>query len=185
MRLRSVWFVLLMPLLTACDGDDTLNWEAQPDTVLLYSASRAEYIGRNSAFDFVFRSAKAIEDQGSTNNWDFTLAEQNGQLVLAPASAFSGLSSRAGLADIGPGVLEEIRRAPSDTAAFKSTPTVVRMGTIYVVRTRRATCPGGFGTGVIYAKMEALNIDLAAGTLRFRAITNPFCNDRALIPPED
>jgi hypothetical protein len=183
MRFRSGLFVLLLPVVTACGDDFERDWEQIPDTVLLYSLSRPEFIGRNSAIDFTSGSARAVEDQVSTNAWDFALAEQGGQLVLAPASAFSGLTSRAGIADIGPGVLEDIRRAPSDTSAFKATPTVIRTGTIYVVRTRRTTCAGGFGTGVFYAKMEALNVDVAAGTLRFRSITNPFCNDRALIPP--
>jgi hypothetical protein len=32
--------------------------------------------------------------------------------------------------------------------------------------------------------MEALQVDATAGTLRFRAITNPYCNDRRLIPPD-
>lgn len=190
MRFRFGLIVPLLPLLAGCDDDFVREWSAVPDTVLLYSLSRPEYIGRESAFNFIigvppFIPEVVVEDLNNTGNWDLALIDQGNDLALVPASAFVGLASRAGIADIGPGVLEDIRTAPGDTAQFKTTAVPIRLGTIYVVRSRRAQCPGGFGaSGVFYSKMEALEIDKAAGTLLFRRISNPYCNDRALIPPE-
>jgi hypothetical protein len=183
MRTRFGLIAALLPVLAACDDDFVREWTARPDTVLLYSLSRPEYIGRASAFNFIIGSPVVVEQLNATGNWDLALVDQGNDLALVPASAFVGLSSRAAVAEIGPGVLEDVRQAPGDTAQFRSTPVPIRLGTIYIIRSRRDGCSDGFGSGVYYSKMEAIEIDKAAGTLRFRTISNPFCNDRALIPP--
>lgn len=181
MHLRA-WLPLLLLPLAACDDGFTQEWVAVPDTIQLYSLSRPELVGRPSAYDFVNHAPLAVEDLGATGQWDLALVDQGNELALVPASAFAGLVSRAGIATVTSRTLEEVEEAPRDTAAFKITPVPIRLGTIYVVRTRRESC--GFGTGVRYAKLEPLQIDLVQGTLKFRTILNPFCNDRALIPPD-
>jgi hypothetical protein len=182
MRLRFSFLLLFTPLLTACDDDLNADWTAVPDTVLLYSLSRPELLGKPSAFDFFDGVPISVESPAASGRWDLALIDLNGELALVPASAFVGVVSRAGVATVSARTLEEVTEAPGDTAQFKSEPVVIRVGTIYVVRTRRTDC--GFGSGVRYAKLEPLEVNTTAGTLRFRSIVNPYCNDRKLIPPE-
>lgn len=175
--------LLSVPLLTAaCDDDITQEWVAQPDTIELFSVSRTELLGENSAYDFIDGVPLPIEAPGVSGRWDMAVVDLNDGLALIPASAFSGLDSRAGIANLGNRVLEEVREAPADTAAFKRTAVPAQLSTVYVVRSRRESC--GFTSGVRYAKLEIISIDKAAGSLKFRTIVNPYCNDRKLIPPD-
>ena len=181
MRLRFAFLFLLTPMLTACDDDLNQDWTAVPDTVLLYSLSRPELLGKPSAYDFYDGVPVAVENPQASGRWDLALIDLNGELALVPASAFIGVVSRAGVATVTAATLDEVQEAPRDTAAFRSEPVVIRQGTIYVIRTRRTDC--GFGSGVRYAKLEPLEVNPTAGTLRFRSVVNPYCNNRALIPP--
>ena len=56
------------------------------------------------------------------------------------------------------------------------------LGTTYVIRTGQSV--GAFGTRcVYYARMEPIALDVPGGTMTFREVTNPVCNDRDLVPP--
>lgn len=180
---------LVVPLLaiasSACDdGFGPQFWDPTPDTILIYSVSRPELLGYPSAFDAVSLRRIPVEAPTSTGTWDFLLAEQNGGFVMVPAGAVGGVVSRAGIARVDADSLGGIREAPSDTARFSSAAVAIEPGAFYVLRTRRDACLG-FGAGVRYAKLHALTVDAVAGTYRFAVVRNPFCNDRALIPPED
>jgi hypothetical protein len=126
----------------------------------------------------------AVENPVAAGHWDVAVIDQSGGLALMPAGAFSGLESRAGIATItAQTTLEELKEAPRDTAAFSDAAVAALAGRIYVIRSRRENC--GFGTfGVRYTKLEVLQVNTTAGTLSFRKITNPYCNDRKLIPPD-
>ncbi len=181
---------LAIALAIACgacdDGFGPRSWDATPDTVTLFSVSRPELAFELSAYDAFQGISWAIESPGATGQWDFALAEQGGQFVMAPAGSFGGIASRAGIATIGLVSLEEVREAPNDTARFASAPVPITVGTVYVLRTRRASCPELFGSaGIRYAKLAAIALDSAAGTFRFAVVRNPICNDRALVPPEE
>ena len=187
--LRRSPLLTLIPLLTAgCDDEFTQEWFASPDTTLLFSLSRPELLGRPSAFDFFAATSGlsgipvVVETPTATGQWDVALTDQTGGLALVPASAFVGLNSRAGIATMTGTTFDGLREAPGDTARYSRAAVVVQLNTVYVVRTRRDGC--GFGSGSRYAKLEAVAIDRTAGTLTFRAITNPICNDRKLIPPD-
>ena len=80
--------------------------------------------------------------------------------------------------------LDEVTEAPSDTLLYVRDEAVpVEMGDVYIIRTNRQT--GSFGRScVYYAKVEAVSIDAVGGTLTFREVTNPVCNDRDLVPPD-
>ncbi len=170
--------------LVACDEELGLDdWTATPDTNVIYSLSRPELLGRPSAYDFINHTVLRVETPAATNSWDVALRDEGGQLALVPASGFQGQVSRAGLALITNQTFEELAEAPEDTAAFSSAPAVLQAGQVYAVRTRRAAC--SFSNSVRYAKIKILDVDVTAGTVRFESILNPFCNDRALIPPED
>src|SRR5687768_12215069 len=98
--LRAV--LCLIPLITAaCDDEFTQEWVARPDTVLLFSLSRAELIGENSAYDLIDGVPLPVEAPGVTGRWDLAVIDQGDGLALIPASAFSGLDSRAAIATIG------------------------------------------------------------------------------------
>ena len=181
MRLRSLLLLLsVTPLLAACSDDFTNKWDVFVDSVSLYSASRPELIGRNSAYDFADGIPFPVETPGITGRWDVALTDVNGGLALLPVSSFPGLDTRAGIATIGNRTLEEVTSAPSDTSLYTRAAVTMQVGTVYVIRTRRIDC-GGI-TGVRYGKFEPLEIDVANGILRFRSIVNPFCNNRRLIP---
>jgi hypothetical protein len=77
----------------------------------------------------------------------------------------------------------ELREAPRDTALYTAGPVPLRTGVVYVVRSRRAQC--GFSTGQRYAKMMAAEVDVERGTAQLAIVRNPFCDDRALVPPAD
>ena len=183
MRLRNLAVIsALVPLLAACDDDFNQSWSALPDTVLLYSVSRPELIGQPSAYDFYDGVPFVVENPTSTGRWDVVLVDQGNTLALVPASAFNELDTRAGIATIGAQTLEEVETAPRDTSLYSRQAVPMQLGTVYVIRSRRVDC--GIGTGVRYGKFEPLEIDVAAGTLLMRAVLNPFCSDRKLIPPD-
>jgi hypothetical protein len=183
-RFLSLFALSGLFFLAACDDDLGPGfWDPTPDTLTIYSISRPDLIGLPSAFDGVQLRRVAVESPSATGTWDFVLAEQGANFVMVPASALGGAPSRAGIATIGTGALEDILEAPSDTAAFSALPVVIQPGTNYVLRTRREVC-SGFGTGVFYAKLQAVGVDASNGTYRFAVVRNPYCNDRRLVPPE-
>lgn len=172
--------------LVACEDDLGLDeWTATVDTTTLYSLSREDLLGRPSAYDFVNHFLVEVESPGATGNWDVALRHEGNQLVLVPAGAFEGQTSRAGLALITGTTFEELREAPGDTARYLSTPAFVQPGQVYALRTRRATC--SFTTAVRFGKMKIIAVDPTAGTVTFASTVNPFCNERLLIPqdPDD
>jgi hypothetical protein len=182
--IRAITILAASVSLTACDDDFGLGtWSVVPDTSLIYSASRPDLIRLPSAYDVVNLARVAIEGGGATGNWDFALLEQGGAFVLAPERVFTGSESRSGIARSSETTLEAVREAPGDTASYSRLPVPVQEGAIYILRSRRASC-FTFGSGVYYAKLQAIEVDPVAGTLRFAVVRNPNCNDRALLPPE-
>jgi hypothetical protein len=176
---------LMVLMVAACnDPYGPALWDATPDTLLVYSASRAEYLGQASAVDIGFQSGPAafpLESPGVTGSWDFALTDIDGGLALTPASAFEGLDSRARIGVLPDRDLDDVVRAPSDTV-FKADPVLVEAGNVYAVRSRRVSCSGV--SGYLYGKLRAVAIDETAGTLRFEIVVNPYC-DRSFVPPEE
>jgi hypothetical protein len=183
----KAWLMPLAALLSfaACDdGFGPQTWDATPDTTVLYSLSRPELIGRPSAYDFTTLVRLSVESTGATGNWDAVLAEEGNTFVFVPSGNFPGIVSRAGIGTTTHTTLESLTRAPGDTAAYSRSPVPLREGAVYVVRSRIAACLG-FGSGTYYAKFQVISIDAAAGTVRFAAVRNPYCNNRDLIPEEE
>jgi len=173
----------LLTGLAACGSDPfAFNWSDAPDTVVLYSLARPE-TNLPSGYNFYSSARVVVEAPGATGSWDVALATDGADLVFLPPGAL-GVDSRARIAVLEGMALDEVTAAPADTAAFAVADTVpVRLGTTYVVRTGQRT--GSFGTRcVYYAKVEAVEIDVAGGTLTFREVTNPVCNNRRLVPPD-
>ena len=188
--LRRRRFSLLAVLLTmgavgaAACGDDPfkIDWVESPDTVVRYSLARPD-LNKVSGFDFYNRYALVVEDAESTGNWDFAVGTRNGRIVLLPPGAL-GVTSKARVAALKGRTFADVTEAPADTLLYEArNPVPVELGTIYVWRTRQGY--GSFGrVCVYYAKMEALAVDPAAGTLQFVFDSSRVCNDRSLIPPK-
>jgi hypothetical protein len=178
---------LLVLIVAACDDPfGPVRWDATPDTVLVFSASRPEHLGRASAVDIttVPIGLLPLEAPAVTGNWDIAVTDLDGGLALVPASAFAGLESRARIGVLPDRTLEEVTQAPRDTTSFTVDPIPLEAGNVYLVRSRRATC-GGASSGHRYAKLRPVEIDVAAGTFRFEIVANPLCDNRSFIPPEE
>jgi hypothetical protein len=180
MRLQHLLLLTALLPLAACDDNAADEWEVSVDSVTLFSASRPENIGRASTLDFANWIPFPVETPGITGRWDVAVTDANGTISLVPVSAFSGLDTRAAIATIGNRTLEEVESAPSDTSMYKRSAVAMQLHTVYVIRTRRIDC--GFGSGVRYGKFEPIALDPATGVVQIRAIVNPFCNSRDLIP---
>jgi len=178
-------FAVALASLAACgDNFGPQFWDPTPDSTVIYSLSRPEYLGMPSAYDIVSLRRVVIEVAGETGNWDFALGEDAGSFKLYPSGTFPGITSRAAIATTTAATLEELTRAPGDTAAYSREPVAINVGTVYAVRSRTASC-SGFGSGTHYGKFQVLSIDAAAGMVQLAAVRNPYCNNRDLIPPEN
>ena len=177
---------LVFVVLAACDDPFGPNtWFAVQDTLTMYSASRAQYVGLGSALDAVSDPVAVlpIEIPGATGNWDFALVDNNNTLSLAPAGSFTGLeANRSRIAVMEGRDFETLEEAPSDTTEYSAGPVGLRAGEVYVLRTRKAPC--GLTTGYRYAKMKAIEVDVPRGIYRFVITRNPYCDDRSLVPPD-
>jgi hypothetical protein len=183
---RSIALPLLAAplLLGACDDPFAAEaWDATPDTLTLYSASRAEHTGLNSALDLWNIATVPIEVQGATGQWDFLLTEQAGVLSLVSASVVPNLDSRAGIVATDATTLEELTRATGESSAYVRTPVTLRAGAVYVARSRRLSC--GFVSGSRYGKLKVTSLDSERGIVELAVVRNPYCDDRDLIPPDD
>ena len=167
---------------TACDGDPfAFNWNDVPDTVLLYSMARPE-LGLVSAYAFRDGVELEVEAPGTTGQWDIAIDTREGQIVMLPPPVL-GIYTDAEIATFENTLLADVTEAPSDSLEYVSDqPVPVEFGNVYVIKTNRS--PGSYGRNChYYAKLEAVDTDPIGGTLIFRHVTNPVCNDRDLVPP--
>lgn len=183
-RLAAVTLVCAGVLaLGACEDDPfgLGNWNADPDTALLYSLARPD-LNLPSAINFDRRILLRVESPDATGNWDIAVDTEGGGLVFLAAPAL-GINSRARIATF-PGMdFDEVVRAPSDTTVYVATePVPVDLSTTYVIRTGEGI--GSFGQRcVFFAKLQPLEVDVARGTVRFVFDSNPICNQFDLVPP--
>jgi hypothetical protein len=188
-RMRRALLPAVFPLLlVGCDDEIDNSWPggALVDTVSMFSLSRPELIGRASAFDFATAAPLArpviVEDVQAGGSWDFALVDQAPGFALVPSSAFAGFDARVGIAPMTGTGFDALAEAPRDSAAYRRTAVPVELGRVYVVRSHRVQY--GFGQAYFFGKMEVLEINMQAGSIRFRYTINPIGNDRRLIPPD-
>lgn len=177
--LRGLLLIAGILLLGAC-GDDPFQreWEANPETATIFSLARPE-LELASAFSFRNRRTLQIQEPAATGEWDVTLDTRDGELVFLLPGAF-GVVSDARIASF-PGLdFDDLREAPSDTAAYVADEAMVEPNTVYVVRTTQR--PGL--RCVFFAKFETTAVDLDEESVEFRFDGSPFCNDRDLVPPD-
>jgi hypothetical protein len=163
----------------ACDTFEP-TWFGIQDFVVLYSLSRPEFVGRESAYDFVGQRPVVVERPKAQDPYDFDMAitEVGGQFHVLPAGVFEGFPIRPGIAVDSSGItFEDMTRAPRD-GYVTDAPVPLRAGWVYAVRTRR-----DFRGCNMYGKFEVIDLD-PAGIVEIRTMRNPLCNDRNLVPPE-
>ncbi len=181
----SRFFLLPIVALTAAACNDNLGptaWSDVPDTVTLYSASRANLVGKASGFDFTAPRTVVVESASEAQSFDILLKEQAGGFALVPSGVLLGTSNRAGLARVTADSLHAIRQAPTDTAAFVQTAAVpVHVGDFFVARSRRTSCV--LTSGSYYAKLQIVAVNPDSGTMKMAFARNPYCGDTSLIPP--
>lgn len=186
---RSVAGALLTAAVAASGCDDSFgpgNWDADVDTVALFALAREEYQGLPAALDIVGDRTRVLEDiVGTTSTvWDIALDDgESGGLQLITPGSLVGLDPSAGIARVTDDTFEGLREAPRDTARYERVdPVQLVEGTVYVIRSRPDPV---FSNCIRFAKMELVDADATLGTARIRYTRNPFCDDRALVPPDE
>lgn len=189
--MRRLPLILSLIALALAGCDDPLGpqpWNETPIEVQLWSIDRTEHIGLPSAFDFFNRQRVAVEDPRSALGWDVVVSDVEGGLAFVPAGAFPDIGTDVGIAVITGVSFDDLLEAPRDANAYitdRAVPLVE--GGVYVVRTRRAAC-ATFGFATIaprYGKVTVTEIDLEEGSVVFKVVVNPNCNDRSFVSPED
>jgi len=178
-------FVLLILALVACDDPAfRIDPILVSDTVEVF-APTAQNAGRPTALDitsmqFFIQGARFPERASDAEQWDFAVRLRNGELTLVPASVV-GLNSRAALAGpLAAQTFEGLREAPPATAFRMDSTVVMRTGQVYGARSR--VTGGAFGGACTqYAKLQPLEVDVAAGRLLLRITTNERCGDLRLV----
>lgn len=160
------------------------DWDATVDTIALYAIERPELQGLPGAYDFVNDRLRVLEDLGSGTEWDVALAEApGGGFDLLTPGVIVGQEPSAGIARVDTQTFESLEQAPRDTARYERTqPVPLEANAVFVVRSRPDI---RFSNCVRFAKVELVDSDPALGTARIRFTRNPFCDDRALIPPDE
>jgi hypothetical protein len=172
-------------LTTACsDPFASQDWDGTAVQATLYSASRDSYVGRPSAFDLASSPPRvvAIESEAGAGSWDVILVDSANGLALESAATFEGITSRARIAVINNTSFDNVGSAPGDTTKYSIGPVPLTLGSVYVIRSRTASC--ALQAGPIYAKLQPTAIDVTTGTFTFNYVANPNCNDRSLTAPK-
>jgi hypothetical protein len=182
MAKRPLAPLIVLVALTAAAACDTFEptWFGVADRPVLYSLARAEFMGMASAYDFIGQRPVIVELPKSQDPYDFDMAvtEIDGEFHVLPAGLFEGFPIRPGIAIDSTGTtFDTMDRAPRDGyVTDRALP--LRTGWVYAVQTRR-----DFRGCNMYAKFEVVDLD-PDGIVELRALRNPLCNDRNLVPPQ-
>lgn len=129
--------------------------------------------GRINGARFPERPRDALE-------WDFVVRIMEGEVVLIPARGVGVVDSRAALTGPVPGeTLASLREAPGASAFDTQQPVVMRVGNVHVARSRDTftfLC-----SGVQFAKLEPLEVDVTTGRVVLAIVTNERCGDPRLV----
>jgi hypothetical protein len=180
---------VVLVITTGCDDQfGPTHWVARPDTVDLFSLTRAEYLKLPAGFDMLHGDngqPVTIEEPGASGNWDFALTEVGGRLSLLPAGAIAELGdTRSGIARLPGAVFESVTEVPRDRSLYQDTvPVELEAGMVYAVRSRHYYLYAGQNCSS-YGILTPISINEEDGTLRFAFMRNPNCNDISMVPPK-
>jgi len=182
-RFSRIFLPIAALAMAACNSNlAPTAWSDVPDTVTLYSASRANLATKPSGFDFSVPVAVAVEGATLAESFDIVLLDQGAGLALVPSGALLGNANHAGIAPVMADSLHGIRQAPSDTTQFiQNAPVPIQAGDFFVVRSRRVSCV--LTSGSYYAKLQIVAVNPDSGTMRMAYARNPYCGDNTLVPP--
>jgi hypothetical protein len=190
---RRIRLFALLPLtaaLIACD--DPVGWQMPDvhlvvDTVTITAQGVAE--DRPSALDATVPGLPARVLGGTRHpervdvrHWDFVLRRDGAEFFLYPAAALGldSLNSAAFAPAPGGASMDEIDRAPARSEFVSAAPLRLQSGIASVLRTRVWPSPGG-GPCHQFGKLQPIEMDLQAGTVRLEVATNPLCFDERLL----
>ena len=123
------------------------------------------------------------EQLADAGEWDLALRLVGGELQFVPAGKIGimdiGGVSRAAITDpLNGRTFESVTQAPNAGAFVTDRGVPVRLGGVYAARSRLVPC--GLSAVEQYAKLQPLEVDLAAQKVRFRIQTNSRCADQRL-----
>ncbi|MEN8375715.1 MAG: hypothetical protein ABFS34_09725 [Gemmatimonadota bacterium] len=183
----GAWAGLVVGSVVVAGCGDSLgprDWDSSIDTIALFAIERPELQGLPGAYDFVSLQLRPLEALNAGDQWDIALADApGGGFDLLVPGAVKGFEVSTGIARVDDETFEGLLEAPSDTARYERVdPVPLVGGTVFVVRSRTdpriASCER-------FAKMELVESDPVRGMARLRFTRNPFCGDRALVPPDE
>jgi hypothetical protein len=155
------------------------------DTITIASPSEARpevpsALDITSAGGFIRGGRFPERLQDATIGWDFAVRVRDGNVVFVPSPVL-GFSGRAGISQPLAGQnFETLAAVPSGIRFETEEAVIAEPGAVYVVRSREFST--GFGGCLQYARLQPLEVDAVAGTVRVRLATNERCYDNRLVP---
>jgi hypothetical protein len=183
--LSRLVFVPFFLLLAACQGDIWGRFDPvmYTDTFEL-AAPSANHAAVPTALDVtasggVIRGGRFPERlRDADEGWDVAVRVRDGELTFVPPTAL-GFPSRAGVTRALAGqTFEGLSEVPGGARVMRDSAVVVQRGAVYVVRSRDV--PGIYGSCYQFAKVQPLDADPVAGTVRVQVSTNERCADPRL-----
>jgi hypothetical protein len=186
-RVFSLLALVLLALpMAGCDSTDNFAAVLSDDTLSLVAPTAG--LRQPSAVDItapvgiIGGPRFPEESQDALIGWDFALRLVGGELHLVPAGAIglTGGSTRAGLTEAQTGKsFDDVKQAPSSSNFITTHGVAMRVGEVYVARSRLAAC--GFSSIEQYAKLQPLEVNVAAQRLKLRVATSTRCGDQRLV----
>lgn len=175
----AVWSAALF-LAAACGGSTQVQTIANPDEpteAQLFDFGQAD-LRASSAFDIVSSSPVRID---ASSRWDFLFQiKKDGTAQLRPRGVIVEGVSTAGLVKATV-VFDAIASAP--LAGYQTQrATTIEVGDVLLMRSERD--PSIQLRCLRFGKMEVLDIDKQEGTIIFKHLINPNCENRNLIAGE-
>lgn len=143
-----------------------------PTALDVFSADRATIGG--GRFPERLESAPVTQE---APGFDLLIRRRNGELVFLPPAAIA-LKSNAGITEPLPNrSFDALDRVPSGVVFVTDSAVAIRPGAVYVVRSRSVVLSAQQACSQ-FAKLEPLEVDEAAETVRLRVATSVrFCRD--------
>jgi len=188
---RSFAIVAALPLALLFAACDSNNGEIEPllvtDTFDLAAPTAGSALP--TAIDITALGGFAIvggrypEELNDAGEWDFAVRLVGGELQFVPAGAIGildvGGRSRAGITQPLTGrTFNSVTQAPNQAAFITDRGVTARVGEVYGARSRLILC--GASAVEQYAKLQPLEVDLAAQRVRFQIVTSSICADQRL-----
>jgi hypothetical protein len=175
---RGVTLVSVVLLATACGSSTGIEPIANPEEATeaeLFDFGQAN-VRSPSAFDIVSSSAVRLD---ASSRWDFLFQIQgDSTALLRPRGAVLGITSDAGLIRLSAD-FDDIDQAPQ-VGYQRARGLAIQEGDVLAMRSQR---DANIALRCFrYGKMEVLSIDTVEGTVTFKHLINPNCENRNLVP---